>query len=298
MKEELAIAAKHWSAPKPKIGWWFNDQVIRHINKLVCGEPLEGFASGVHKRMLELSPSGFMRGISVGCGNGQKEIDLLKKGIVKRFDLYEISLARAEQGAALAIEQGVADRLKFHVGDAFAANIPKNSYDLVYWNNSLHHMMDVEQAIGWSHERLINGGHFVMDDFVGPARFQWTQPQLDMATWVRKLLPEKYMLAPQGNGALMPTSVGKPAFEQLLKIDPSEAADSDRILEALPHHFKNVQVILTGGCVYFLAMNEIQQNFSSIDPIDCDLLAYLLSLDETLAKMGQSLYAVAFAVKE
>ncbi|MBL4591590.1 MAG: methyltransferase domain-containing protein, partial [Phycisphaerales bacterium] len=180
--------------------------------------------------MRSLAPNGrFERGISVGCGGASKELRLLKNGIVESFDLYEISQVRVDEGIKLAKELGLEDRVRFHVADAFDECVERD-FDLVYWNNALHHMLDVGDAIRWSHNQLCVGGWCVMDDFVGACRFQWPDSQLEMARRVREMLPSRFMLHPHLENTSIPTSVSRPDPEALKADDPAEAADSDRIL--------------------------------------------------------------------
>ncbi len=108
--------------------------------------------------MTEIMPSeGFVHGVSTGCGEGAKEIDLLKSGVVQRFDLYEISKTRIDKCLSLADKFGVADRINIRQVNAFDEPVTAR-YDLVYWNNALHHMLDVSKAIQWSFDCLQVGG--------------------------------------------------------------------------------------------------------------------------------------------
>ncbi|GEM_PF-5353652 len=77
-----------------------NPHIIRHINKKITGSPLDGFSQGITQKAKELAGDRypFSHGISVGCGNGQKEINLVRQGLVSSFKLYEVSEVRIEQG--------------------------------------------------------------------------------------------------------------------------------------------------------------------------------------------------------
>jgi len=236
----------------------------------------------------------FCQGVSVGCGNGQKELNLLKKGIVQQFDLFEISQARVDAGISLAHKYGVADRARFHVQNAFEQDLDED-YDLVYWNNALHHMLDVNAAIRWSHDRLVVGGHFVMDDFVGPSRFQWPDDQLEIATRVREILPARFLVHPQEPTKCISKRLVRPSVEHMIETDPTEAVDSENILISLKQVFPGSNVIFTGGVIYHLALSDVLANFD--DTEDAALLQALLLLDETLARNQQSHYAVAIASK-
>jgi SAM-dependent methyltransferase len=272
--------AKRWSTAQsnPKVHWWTHPVVLKHINKIVCGKSVEGAWAGLEMRMQNLaSQKMFQRGISVGCGSASKELRLLQKGIVEHFDLFEISSARIEQGISAAKKMGLSHRVKFHLQNAFDHK-PQESYELVYWNNSLHHMPDAKQAILWSKDRLSSGGYFVMDDFVGPSRFQWSDKQLDIAHRVRRMLPDRFLVDPNNQYARLPITIKRPSIHKMMESDPSEAADSGNIIPRLADIFPDVEIILTGGVVYHLALNNVLANFQ--DEKDFYILHELLELDE------------------
>lgn len=290
-RELLKKAADHWSAaPNPgRTRWWTNATVLRHINRRVCGKPLDGVCAGLNDRIKQLLAPG-TRGLSVACGNGMKEISLVKQGIVQEFDLFEISDVRVAQGRQLAEQHGVANRVRFHLSDAFNERT-QSTYDLVYWNNALHHMFDTETAVKWSRAQLRPGGVFVMDDFVGPSRFQWTDRNLQFASSVRALLPSRLLVHPTDRSRALPTRISRPNPQLLARDDPSEAADSSNILPAVRKHFPGAEIILTGGAIYHLALNDVLAN---LEEGDTPLLLSILLLDEALADLGETHYAVAF----
>jgi SAM-dependent methyltransferase len=291
----LSAAARHWSSHRLRAGtrWWQSPVVLAHVNRLVCGDALPGPWAGLNRRLAALAPDGgFARAISIGCGNGVKEIELLRLGIVERFDLFEISAERVAQGAAMAARLGLSGRARFVVGDAFAEAVD-GSYDLVYWNNALHHMLDVPAAVRRSHALLRTGGVFAMDDFVGPARFQWTDVNLDVANRVRALLPEDALHDPAQPGRMLSRTVQRPDPARLAAIDPTEAVQSDLILPSIAEVFSEAEVKLTGGCIYHLALNDVIANLGEME--SRPLLDALLLLDEALARAGHTHYAVALA---
>jgi SAM-dependent methyltransferase len=297
LDQRIAKAATYWSTARStgRTRWWTHPVILRHINRLVCGQPVDGPWEGLERRMRALSQEeAFRRGISVGCGNALKEVRLLKKGIVRAFDVFEISPARVDQGRRLAEQQGVSDRIRFSLENAFDQNLG-NDYDLVYWNNALHHMFDVREALAWSRDRLVVGGYLVMDDFVGPSRFQWTNEQLAVASAVRALLPDRFMVDPRDPSRRLPRQIRRPSIDAMVAADPTEAADSSNILPALQALFPKNETILTGGVIYHSALNDVLANFD--DTVDATLLESLLLLDKTLTDRGDTQYAVAFAPK-
>lgn len=131
-----------------------------------------------------------------------------------------------------------------------------------------------------------------MDDFVGADRFQWPDAQLEIANRVRAVLParvrESYLAEPNAR-----LEVRRPDAARLIEVDPTEAAQSGRILDAVRATFPGCAVTLTGGVVYHLALNDVLAHFD--DEADGALLDALLLLDRSLAEQGHTHYAVALA---
>jgi SAM-dependent methyltransferase len=166
----------------------------------------------------------------------------------------------------------------FIQGDAFQLANEPEQYDLVHWNNSLHHMLNVEAAIEWSWKVLKPGGLFYMDDFVGSGRFQWTPQMLLAATAVRQSLPDRLLVNPHKLITMLPRIVKKPDPEKLRQSDPSEAADCSRILECVQRQFPGADIIFTGGVIYHLELSDVLANFAENE--DFHLLERLLELDD------------------
>lgn len=299
--------ADHWDrrtleTQPARTSWWQSRAVKRHINKLVCGEEYEGTGQGlVMELKRRLGGRVLRRGVSIGAGIGNKEMRFVRLGLVERFDLFELSSARVEKGRALAEDLGLGGQVSFHQADGFSAIEPE-SVDLVHWNNSLHHMLDVREAVRWSRRVLVPGGIFFLDDFVGPTRFQWSDRALAVATGARAILPGRYLKDPQSPPAeprYLPIKVRRPAPGRIARQDPSEAADSEAILPAVREIFPEADIQRTGGLVYHVALATILHNFDEEVPDDLSLLNLLLELDTACLRDPEleSPYATALAEK-
>jgi len=309
-----------WSAEynkrtKVPTRWWQSPYIIRHINQRICGVPIDGLSSGLIFRAKQKAGDRlpFRRGVSIGCGNAFKEIQLLREGVVQSFMLFELSDTGIKQGKELAIKEGLQDRTEFIAADALELIHEESAFDFVHWNNSLHHMTDVEKALRWSYKVLKNGGMFYMDEYVGPNRFQWTDKMLEIASDVRKSLPDRY-LRRHSKGSVLnkmiftigwmlnlprlkyyPRIIQRPYKEKIISDDPSEAVDSERILECVKRYFPNAEITLSGGVVYHLALCDILHNFD--ESRDCKLLERLMDIDDECAARGETHYATALEIK-
>ena len=115
--------------------WWHKEQVLRYINRLVSGRDNlvkrgEGLLLLVREKLQNRI---FENAISVGCGNGNKEMDLVLNGLVRHFTLFEISEKRIAQG------QLMAQQLELQTGDIpHRRPVSGNHgtlYDMVHWND-------------------------------------------------------------------------------------------------------------------------------------------------------------------
>ena len=299
MEEEyMNVVDRVWSNKKnlSKNRWWMFPTVHRHVNKLVCGEPLDWASAGLNYKLQNLGIK-FEHGVSIGFGDGSKEFKLMNDGIVNKFTLFELSEERIKVATNKAKLYGLTDRVQFIRGDY---NLHKfdEDVDFVHWNNALHHMLNVEEAVKWSYEILVNGGVFYMDDYVGPSRFQWTDAQLQLGTRIREILPDRYLKNMVEPDKLLNRTILRPDVRSIEKMDPSEAADSSSILDNIKKYFPDADINLTGGCVYNPALNDVFSNINESDEKDKTILELLLIIDDLATKAGvEALYATALAIK-
>lgn len=297
MSTQTQTIANHWGTIRyeqnKKTRWWQFPAILRHINARVCGRPVEGFSQGLIELLKEKAGhSRYDTGVAVACGSGQKEMNLVRQGIVNRFFLFDLSQERVRQGKKLAEKYGIAEQICFMDENPLHSFLP-GSVDLVHWNNALHHMFDSEEAVCQSRRLLRPGGVFLMDDFIGPNRFQWEDECLEIATWVRRELPRQYLQHPSIPGQEIPTTISRPDPDSLMRSDPSEAADSENILPAICRIFPDATIRKTGGIIYHLALNDVLANLD--EERDGNILELMLDVDDNCSDMGWNHYAAALA---
>jgi ubiquinone/menaquinone biosynthesis C-methylase UbiE len=275
--------------------WWQCERIVQHVNKRVCGEPLSTLPHGIFRLFEQRLPHKIPihRAVSVGCGTGNNEMAAIRYGVIENFDLFELSKSAIELGRTAAAQSGLTERMRFQQGNAFELVPPDAAYDAVFWFQALHHMPDVDAALAWSRRVLKPGGVLLMDDFIGPTRMQWSDRLLNINTKYRKSLPHKYLADPTNFGRQLPTEIKRASIDQMISYDPSECADSERIVASLRKHFPGVEVIFKGGGIYHLGLNDVLCNLVEAgDELEIDRA---LALDDSC--LDESHYAVAIAVK-
>lgn len=277
-----------------RLRWWQSPHIIRHYNYRICGEYLDGWNEGPLKILYNKMDGNisFERAVSVGCGTAKKEMDLIEKGFVKKFVCYELSEQRIKEGEKLAFEKGISEAIEFHCGNFFESNDNvEESYDLVFWDNSIHHMLDTKKAVYNSKRILKRGGFFFCNDYVGKNRFQWSDLELAIMNGVRLSLPDEVFTAEDRQ---LRRYVVRQSLTRMIETDYSEAADSENIIPAVRESFEDALIINTGGVIYHTCLNDILQNI----PENSDLLNYLLQMDDEIADHGFGQYAFILAQKQ
>jgi 2-polyprenyl-3-methyl-5-hydroxy-6-metoxy-1,4-benzoquinol methylase len=300
--ESKDAIVRYWESNRGRnirLNWWRNPIVHEHINKLILGYPCSGLWAGTRKLIQDQSPKGgFKSGISVACGIGSKEMQIIEDGSVAHFDCYDLSRKRIEKGREDAAKKGLTKNIDFHESDVFATN-SSGKYDFVFWSHALHHMMDVSHALEWSKDCLVEGGVIVIDDYVGPTRMQYSTEVLDIQSSIRAALSSNpnFLVNPCKPGLNFPIRCSNVDPVALATKDPSECADSGRILSSIREVFPDAEIRLTGGHVYNGALDGLFGNFDISDPTHEAFLRVMMILDEQLAKQGLTQFAVAWARK-
>lgn len=276
-----------------RLRWWDSPHIIRHYNYRACGKYLDGWNAGPLQILNCIKNDACLQSaISIGCGTGTKEMMLIEQGIVKKFICYELSGQRIIEGKRIAAEKGISDAIEFHLGNFFSSDDNlAGKYDLIFGDNSIHHMLDTRSAVRRSKEILKDGGFFFCNDFVGANRFQWTELELAIINGIRLQLPEDIF---QSGNKKLKRFVQRPDLDKMMQTDYSEAADSENIIPSVQDVFQDPLIRNIGGVIFHTCLNDILQNI----PENSILLNHLLSLDAEAADHGFSQYAFVLAQKK
>ena len=170
------------------------------------------------------------------------ELALLQAGTVEHFDLCDVSSTSLESAMERADRLGVADRITIRCGDLLGAD--RNDYGLVTFVSSLHHAVDVATTVRFAHDILRPGGVLYADEYVGPRRFDYPPEHGDLVKALYR------SLAPNVRGPWPELPQPDPA--DVAAADPTEAAQSDLILDALHTVFADVELAPIYGALAFI----------------------------------------------
>ena len=263
--------------------WWDIPAVVERWNRMISGDPSVGpcpYVMGKYLRGRER-----LRGLSLGCGGGTKEMEWVAGGAFAAMDAYDLSERRILDARTEAARRGLGESIRFHVGDVYAIRMDDDVYDVIIADNALHHLTPLEPLMRRIHDSLAPDGTFFVNEFIGPSRFQWTDRQIDAANKLLSLLPARYRMLVGSRHARLP--VIRPSRLGMILKDPSEAVESSRIMPLLHEVFDVREVRGYGGAILHLLFAGIAHHFVAPDEEGLRLLETCFAAEDALLKSGE-----------
>jgi SAM-dependent methyltransferase len=223
------------------------------------------------------------KALSLASGFGIIERALRKADICQFIDGIEISEAAVEGARQLASEEGL-EGLSYRSEDLNVAELPPNTYDVVYAHAALHHIFQLEHVLEQISKTLKPDGVFVIYDYVGPSQMQFSKAHLELADMLLQTIPEPYLKYYQYDGYKKKATRLKLA--DLNAVDPSEGIRAQEILPLVASRFQIDYLRYVGGTLPLLIFNEIAGNFHHPDPQTDALVDLIIYLDNFLIDAG------------
>lgn len=232
-------AASFWDQQvvAPQSNTWLDDPIVHdYANRLIGrGEPIwsaEWFMQWIGTRR-------FDRALSVGCGGGALERALIERDIVHRIDAFDGSLTSLHVAQREAASAGMSQRIGYFASDFDHPVLPAATYDLVLFHQSAHHVRQLERLFRAVLAALTPDGVVYLDEYVGPARLDWTPRLIGPQREIFHTLPADLRLTDELLYPIHPD-------------DPSEAVRSSEIEGRLRIGFEIVERRPYGGTLLSL----------------------------------------------
>ncbi|HVR44358.1 MAG TPA: class I SAM-dependent methyltransferase [Thermoanaerobaculia bacterium] len=176
----------------------------------------------------------FDRALSIGCGSGALERDLIRRGLCDRVDAFDGSIASLALARQLAAAEGQSERIRYFAADFNSPVFPRSRYDAVFFHQSLHHVGKIERLLHAILRTLRPEGILYLDEYVGPSRTDWSD---------RRIRPQRAAYSRLAKEVRRSEKLPLPIQPD----DPSEALRSGEIVEQLAIGFRNVEKRGYGG---------------------------------------------------
>lgn len=238
------------------------------------------------------------RALTLGCGAGEFERKLAGYEICRKHDGYDISGESIRLAKVKAGEEELSG-LSYEVRDIDNISLPTSCYDLVFGIQSVHHFLELEHIFSEVRKTLKPGGFFILHEFIGPTRFQWSDRQLEIVNGILGFLPDRYCVNRKEGGSLI-RKVGRPSIREMENADPSEAIRSGDIMNVLPDYFEISEFKKLGGTVLQLLLEGITGNFDYDKPEDMRFIRIFFKIEDLMMDLGEipSDFAVIIAKKQ
>ena len=263
--EGLETAGKHWGerareqVALNKPNSWAECPVVNqeYICPLISGQAHVGWLEYVARKYYS---SPVPTALSLGCGGGGLERHGLQLKIAQRFDGLDVSEDALQLAKEEAVKSGQLESINYTVANLNKLEFGENSYDAVFASQSVHHIEALEHYMQQVSRCLKPGGYFIINEFVGPNQFQWTDVQLQHCQRLLEEIPESYRQMIREPG--VKHSVERPTIEFMNGYDPTEAIRSADIITELEKQFEIVERRDFGGTLLHLVLDNIAGNLS------------------------------------
>ena len=217
-----------------------------------------------------------VRALTMACGDMKGEYAGFKKLHATSIDAFDISEGQRKRCYEKVYDGGIP--LNYEIADVNTIRLERRRYDIVYMQQSLHHITNVEHVLSEICASLKDDGLFLLNDYVGEPFLQRGPKQRELCGRIWSTLPARLRTGPDGT-----------VYEQLFiprkeALSPFEAIRSDAIVPALETTFEIYKQTTFAG-ILFPIFNNFAQCYSDSEH-DLTLIKLMYELDEVLVENG------------
>ena len=263
---------------------WLDSPLVQkyHLKKLkVKGEfiSVTSFVVWVKEKYIK---STLDYGLSLGCADGALERHAISSNICSKFDAYDISEKSIKIAKKEAKKENLDSYINYQVANVNKIVLSKNKYNIAFGSMAVHHFLNLEHIFEELRKSLKPKGLSIVNEFVGPSQFQWTEKQIDIMNELLEILPEKYKVDLTSGD--LKEQVYRQSIEAMNNYDPSEAIRSNDIVPLIAKYFDIEERIDYGGTILHILLQNIVGNFNPSRDEDITILRLLCYIEERLIK--------------
>ena len=197
MMSDQQRTAEHWAKPwELDSGLYWTDlaAVRQRLNCKVSDNEAEDWLSYTLRRHF-INKLPLARCYSLGCGHGEIERQLAGLGAFDQCEASDLSEGAVAEARRAATAAGLTN-ITYEARDANVLILPVQTYDAIWAHASIHHFDQLEHVFATVAEALKPEGLFIMHEYVGANRFQFSARQCQVIEACLNLLPVQYRQLP------------------------------------------------------------------------------------------------------
>jgi SAM-dependent methyltransferase len=230
-----------------------------------------------------------LRGLGIGVGLAKTELSLLTTGVFSSYDLYDVSPVALDAAKEDATAIGVVEKCNFLRGDIYETDLGSETYDVVTFVASLHHMEDLDGILAKCKRALKPGGVLWAIEYIGPDRFQYPPEHTEFAKrFFRSVHP--------GLTKVWCPELTPPTVAEVISVDPTESVHSSDIPRAMNAAFDDVTTLYTYGTFAFILFWGLLHDALYESVLGNEFVETVMEIDEMLIDTGKLPHYFAYFV--
>lgn len=265
--------------------WWEIPLIKERWNRMITGDSQIDFKSYFINKYLSGAQSP-LRVLSLGSGYCQHELVLASCPLFREIVCLDINQGNLDEAAAQAKEKGL-HNLSFCCKSIEQYDFASERFDMVMFNNSLHHFRDVRTLLGKKIKQCLKPeGMLLINEYVGATRFQFSRMQIQAINKAIRLIDKPYRR--RYKTSLYKKRYYGTGWLRVFLADPSEAVDSANIMPAVHEYYHTIEEKPFGGNILAFALKDIAFHFATPDRRSRELLESLFQFENDYLKEHRS----------
>ena len=253
--------------------WMGNTAVLMHLNERATGDPARDWLSSWAHRWFV---GDGLRVLVLGCGEGWLERAVAEWPFVASIDAVDFAEHAIARARELARE---IPKIRYGVVDLNRDTLEPNAYDVVVAHSVLHHVERLEWAYAQIERTMRPGATLILNEYVGPDRFQYSDDVLAIINTLLRCLPPELRATYDVRH--------RPTVEEMIANDPTEAVRASELVAFTRRQFDVREEKDLGGTLLQHLLYDIVQNFRFEDARERSLLDILCTIDGLLVDVGR-----------
>ncbi|HVS32475.1 MAG TPA: class I SAM-dependent methyltransferase [Thermoanaerobaculia bacterium] len=258
------------------VHWMASTAVLMHLNERTTGDPARNWLTSWAHRYF--AGEG-LRVLVLGCGEGWLERGIAGWPFIASIDAVDNAADAVERARAQAPAN-----VQYDIVDLNTASLQRGAYDVVVAHSILHHIENLEHALGEIERAMKPDATLIVNEYAGPNRFQFRDDVLAIMNGIMACLPERLRRGEVEQRTHERRE--RPPLDVMIAADPTEAVRAEELVPMIEERFEVLDRKMLGGTILMHLLYDIVQNFRFDDPRERAYLEMICAFEGALVDSG------------